>query len=137
MASFHLQPTEAASYSSSTGTPASAQYTPDSGASDNENASLSSNRPPAGSLKLQTDFRAEADYISDDEGQDEGYDSYDDQEAKPKRAAAATKYTATEEKQVVKKFDRKLVPFLALLYLLSFLDRSSKSVYCLRTYIKS
>ncbi|RHZ47169.1 putative MFS transporter [Aspergillus thermomutatus] len=125
MASFHLQPTEAASYSSSTGTPCSAQYTPVSGASDNENASSSSNRPPAGSLRLQTEFRAEADCISDDEGQDEGYDSFDDREAKPKRAGVATKYTTTEEKEVVKKFDRKLVPFLALLYLLSFLDRSN------------
>ncbi|GAQ06210.1 hypothetical protein ALT_3531 [Aspergillus lentulus] len=125
MASYHLQPTEAASYGSSTGTPVSAQYTPDSGASDNENASSSFKRPPSGSLRLQTDFRAEADYISDDEGQDEGYDSYDDQEAKPKRAVVGTKYTAAEEMQVVKKFDRKLVPFLALLYLLSFLDRSN------------
>jgi hypothetical protein len=131
MASFHLQPTEAASNSSSTGTPASAQYTPDSGASDNENATSSSNRPPAGSLRVQTEFPAEVDYISDDEGQDEGYDSYDDQKTKPKGAVAATKYTTAEEKQVVKKFDRKLVPFLALLYLLSFLDRSSESVFCL------
>src|SRR5437773_7740620 len=34
-------------------------------------------------------------------------------------------YTPDEERAVVKKFDRKLVPFLALLYMLSFLDRSS------------
>lgn len=34
-------------------------------------------------------------------------------------------YTAEEERAVVKKFDRRLVLFVALLYMLSFLDRSS------------
>ena len=34
-------------------------------------------------------------------------------------------YTPDEEKAVVKKFDRRLVLFVALLYMLSFLDRSS------------
>jgi hypothetical protein len=36
-------------------------------------------------------------------------------------------YTPDEERAVVKKFDRKLVLFVALLYMLSFLDRSSSS----------
>ena len=36
-------------------------------------------------------------------------------------------YTAEEEKNVVRKFDRKLVVFVAILYLLAFLDRSSTS----------
>lgn len=35
-------------------------------------------------------------------------------------------YTPDEERAVVSKFDRKLVLFVALLYMLSFLDRSSK-----------
>jgi hypothetical protein len=34
-------------------------------------------------------------------------------------------YTPDEEKAVVRKFDRRLVVFVALLYMLSFLDRSS------------
>jgi hypothetical protein len=34
-------------------------------------------------------------------------------------------YTSDEERAVVRKFDRKLVLFVALLYMLSFLDRSS------------
>lgn len=38
-------------------------------------------------------------------------------------------YTQEEEDVVVKKFDRRLVLFLAFLYLLSFLDRSSKHVH--------
>lgn len=36
-------------------------------------------------------------------------------------------YTTEEERAVVRKFDRKLVVFVALLYMLSFLDRSSKN----------
>ena len=36
------------------------------------------------------------------------------------------KYTRAEEEAVVKKFDKKLVLFLAVLYLVSFLDRSSE-----------
>ena len=38
-----------------------------------------------------------------------------------------TLYTPDEEKAVIKKFDRRLVLFVALLYMLSFLDRSSMS----------
>jgi hypothetical protein len=36
-------------------------------------------------------------------------------------------YTAEEEQAVVRKLDRRLVLFVALLYMLSFLDRSSSS----------
>ena len=38
-------------------------------------------------------------------------------------------YTPDEERVVVKKFDRNLVVFVACLYMLSFLDRSSMVVY--------
>lgn len=48
---------------------------------------------------------------------------------KLKRATTFSKdYTEDEERAVVRKFDRKLVLFLAFLYLLSFLDRSSRSI---------
>lgn len=36
-------------------------------------------------------------------------------------------YTPDEERAVIKKFDRRLVSFVSLLYMLSFLDRSSES----------
>lgn len=36
-------------------------------------------------------------------------------------------YTPDEERAVIRKFDRRLVLFVALLYMLSFLDRSSRS----------
>lgn len=38
-------------------------------------------------------------------------------------------YTAEEERAVVDKFDRRLVLFVAFLYMLSFLDRSSPSYF--------
>jgi len=44
-------------------------------------------------------------------------------------AASFTLYTPDEERAVVRKFDRKLVVFVALLYMLSFLDRSSKKPF--------
>lgn len=46
------------------------------------------------------------------------------------------RYTPDEERAVVKKFDRKLVLFVALLYMLSFLDRSSElCCFCLFFFI--
>ena len=38
-------------------------------------------------------------------------------------------YTPDEEQSVIAKFDRRLVLFIALLYMLSFLDRSSRFKY--------
>lgn len=49
----------------------------------------------------------------------------------PRSTASQRKYTVEEEKIVRKKLDRYLVLFLAFLYLLSFLDRSS-NCYALR-----
>ena len=82
---------------------------------------------------MQTDFgdtgndtEAEGGY-SDYDGGHNGYES--GQDFRPKEASRARslpEYTIAEEREVVKKLDRKLVPFLALCYLLSFLDRSSK-----------
>lgn len=48
-------------------------------------------------------------------------------ESKDRPVRSASYYTLDEEAEIVKAFDRRLVPFLALLYLLSFLDRSSMS----------
>ena len=50
-----------------------------------------------------------------------------------RRASASTVqsfmlYTPDEERSVVKKFDRRLVLFIAALYMLSFLDRSSMPI---------
>ena len=57
-------------------------------------------------------------------------DSYDDEEGPRFTSRASVQsyelYTPDEDKAVLKKLDRKLVGFMALLYCLSFLDRSSK-----------
>lgn len=72
----------------------------------------------------------------EDEDVTDGDDEYDGEPGggykppRPRRRRAASVasfqlYTPDEEKAVVRKFDRKLVLFVALLYMLSFLDRSS------------
>lgn len=79
-----------------------------------------------GNLRLQTDFGDDAETtepISGDE--DNRFDSDEDVEGKAGQVGDGPKYTPEEEKEVVSVFDRRLVPFLALLYLLAFLDRSS------------
>lgn len=64
--------------------------------------------------------------LSDDS--DEGYDS--ERIFKPPVRTStrghSREYSPEEEREVIKRFDRRLVPFLALLYMLSFLDRSSE-----------
>lgn len=62
---------------------------------------------------------------SDDESKEEGF------HLRSRRGSDATDqtfmlYTPDEEQSVIRKFDRRLVLFLALLYMLSFLDRSSR-----------
>ena len=100
---------------------------------DDEPSRSTPKRPAIGNLRVQTDFgdtgndtEAEGGY-SDYDGGHNGYES--GQDFRPKEASRARslpEYTIAEEREVVKKLDRKLVPFLALCYLLSFLDRSSK-----------
>jgi hypothetical protein len=46
--------------------------------------------------------------------------------AEQDEAEDSSNYTAEEQRAVMRKLDRHLVLFLALLYLLAFLDRSSK-----------
>jgi hypothetical protein len=48
-----------------------------------------------------------------------------DRTGSPSTVASFQLYTPDEENSVRRKFDRKLVVFVALLYMLSFLDRSS------------
>lgn len=84
----------------------------------------------AGQLKLQTDFGDSVEVGGPVEEGDEGIGYESGEELEGKRARTrAPKYTLDEEREVVRSFDRRLVPFLALLYLLSFLDRSSKLSY--------
>jgi len=78
---------------------------------------------PSGSTAQERDFDLDfEDWES--EGEKDG------KFRKTRRASASTVqsfmlYTPDEERTVIKKFDRRLVLFVALLYMLSFLDRSS------------
>ena len=93
------------------------------------------------------DFKTDKRY-DDDEARDDGSGGYDadyvqgedghETERSRARAASASStvasfqlYTPDEEAAVVRKFDRRLVTFLALLYMLSFLDRSSECPFTL------
>jgi hypothetical protein len=69
-------------------------------------------------------------YSRDGSDGDESEDEKHEAQARGRRLSDSTVqsfqlYTPDEERAVVRKFDRRLVPFLALLYMLSFLDRSS------------
>jgi sugar phosphate permease len=78
----------------------------------------------------QSSYRARHSHEKDTEDAgSESLDSEDEDIREPyplKRVSAMSKeYTDSEEKAVLRKFDRRLVIFIALLYMLSFLDRSN------------
>lgn len=109
------------------------QYAPIADRADDGEPSHSNiRRPGIGPLKLQTDFESENGDTDERERSGVGYsDEDDDHKDEPRRTKPTLPaYTIADEREVVRKFDRNLVPFLALLYLLSFLDRSSKSSPC-------
>jgi hypothetical protein len=120
MASFW--PPGPGSVESSGSSSTNAQYTP---VSDRSLDDGHSSRNHTGPLRVKTDFGTVQDQFSDDDAAEYNYND----EARPKfHRPKVPKYTEAEEQQIVKKLDRRLVPFLALLYLLSFLDRSSMCV---------
>lgn len=125
MGSLHLPPAGAGNTSPSDSGSSIPQYTPSSNASEEGSPASRPMRSPAGPLRLQTNFEdAETgDPVSDID--DNAYESGEELEGKDRRTTSTPKYTVEEEKEVVRIFDRRLVPFLALLYLLAFLDRSS------------
>lgn len=122
--------------------PSDSQLTPQSGDSNNDGSSSSRPQPGSPSYpRLQTELDHKIDVEADDESRefrperdhsadydDEGYDSERSVKPRPVRRSkgVGAQYTAEEERDVVKRLDKRLVLFLALLYLLSFLDRSSK-----------
>jgi hypothetical protein len=147
MGSLHIPPPAAGNARSddSASSSSNSRYTPvsnDPEEQEQEEYDYSASRlgkAPMGNLRLQTDFEEDAETgepVSEDE--DNRYDSDEDIEGKTGRAVDGPKYTPDEEKEVVSVFDRRLVPFLALLYLLAFLDRSSMfalDLWCLMIYI--
>jgi hypothetical protein len=122
-----LHPSGAGNTSSTSSETSNPRFTPVSYGSDDGSAAAGPAKPSMGPLRVQTNFGDHQDVgdpLSDYENDGE-YNSREDLEGKPPRAGSSLRYTPEEESEVVRIFDRRLVPFLALLYLLSFLDRSS------------
>lgn len=80
--------------------------------------------------------------VGDDEDEEEEEDEDDREKYGRRRRGTSIStvqsfqlYTPDEERAVVRKFDRRLVLFVALLYMLSFLDRSSEVInpFCSRS----
>lgn len=80
------------------------------------------------------DADATAGFKSDDEGDDDERARRSGRRGSSSSVGSFHLYTPDEERAVVRKLDRRLVLFMALLYMLSFLDRSSMhSILTLRT----
>ena len=116
-----MPPDQLSPHSSST---SNARLTPDS---DSDDSDLEIGELGE-SIKLQRrvkdkEKRGELDEDSEDDGV--GYRDSGRRRASVSTVQSYQLYTPDEERAVVRKFDRKLVFFVALLYMLSFLDRSS------------
>ncbi|TVY32870.1 putative transporter [Lachnellula subtilissima] len=111
-------PTQELSPDSSSRSPSNTQLTPDTDSDDSD-------------LELSERSREVWDAEGGDDDDDVGEEGeYGDNSGRRRRASVSTVqsyqlYTPDEERAVVRKFDRKLVLFVALLYMLSFLDRSN------------
>lgn len=104
----------------------------DEGNSDHD--SLPSLHSPHDSIELQK-IRTSADQpflpASDGDSDSESEEESDKEHARPitRIGSSSKSFTEEEERAVIRKFDRRLAMFLALLYLLSFFDRSSKMLH--------
>ncbi|KAF7523928.1 hypothetical protein PCG10_006232 [Penicillium crustosum] len=129
MADLHPSGAGNNAFSTSSSTSSNPQFTPVSYGSDEDNPVPGPAKSPTGPLRLQTNFDDHQDVgdpLSDFENNG-NYNTSEELEGKLPRSGAGPRYTSEEESEVVRRFDRRLVPFLALLYLLSFLDRSTTS----------
>ena len=81
-------------------------------------------RRPNGSKHLRSTFGLEL---------EDAHSDSDEEERSPRASVSTLQsfmlYTPDEETSVIRKFDCRLVLFVALLYMLSFLDRSSMFLY--------
>lgn len=124
MAGLHPSPGHPSSTSSNTSS--NPRFTPVSYGSEEENPEAGPAKSPILPLRLETNFKDHQDVGDPLDINENAYDECEELEGKLPNVASALRFTSEEESEVVKRFDRRLVPFLALLYLLSFLDRSSE-----------
>lgn len=100
--------------------------TPDSSSSSNSSSSSSSSRrqySPAAHEKGGDKSRSNYENMEEEDDVELRY--LGRQRGRSTRHRRRLAYTAEEERAVVRKFDRRLVLFVALLYMMSFLDRSN------------
>lgn len=69
-------------------------------------------------------------FASDEDEDDDGEDGEDDSDFDKGDSSLIGDFQPGEEKVLLRKLDWRVVGVVALLYLLSFLDRSSKSLLC-------
>ncbi|KAJ5770435.1 uncharacterized protein N7511_002486 [Penicillium nucicola] len=120
-----LHPSAVGASSDSSSTSSNPRFTPVSYDQDSDSPAPGQAKSSIGPLRVETHFddhRDVGDPLSDFENE---YNTSDELEGKFRQGGSAPRHTSEEESEVVKRFDRRLVPFLALLYLLSFLDRSN------------
>lgn len=114
-------------------TPAPTQVTPESDADDSDVESVSALRGGGDAAELHK-IRNSSEKHTYRRGRDlEESSSEEDSEkedvGRVRRVGSRSKeYTDEEEKAIVRKLDIRLTLFIALLYMLSFLDRSSKKL---------
>ncbi|KAJ6005665.1 hypothetical protein N7451_003609 [Penicillium sp. IBT 35674x] len=126
---FHPPPSAAGNASSSdSSTSSNPRYTPVSKGSEDDEYFVSGSRSkqsPVGPLRLQTDFGGTEGAVGGPVSDIEDGDGFATRAELKGKRTRGPKWTLEEEREVVRIFDKRLVPFLALLYLLAFLDRSN------------
>jgi hypothetical protein len=121
------------SSSSQRETPAPTQATPESDADDSDAESVSALRGGGDTAELRK-IRNSSEKHTSRRGRDQEESSSEDdsekEDVRPVRrvGSRSKEYTDEEEKAIVRKLDIRLTLFIALLYMLSFLDRSSKKL---------
>jgi hypothetical protein len=113
-------------------TPAPTQTTPESDADDSDVESVSALREGGHNFELRKIRNSSEKGSHNGSFDQEEASSEDDSEKEDLRPARrvgsrSKEYTHEEEQAIVRKFDRRLTLFIALLYMLSFLDRSSQT----------
>ena len=122
-------------FSSASRTPAPTQATPESGVDDSDVESMVELRSGGHSLelpelrKLRNSSEKRSQHKDEDHEDPFSDDDSEKEHIRPVRrvGSRSKEYSDEEEKVIVRKFDRRLTSFIALLYMLSFLDRSSQT----------
>lgn len=138
----HLDAPTNNTFSTNATIPAPTQATPESAGRGSDPGSASSFRRDDDSFELRKTRKSDDGHF-DREGYNPEDSSSEDEWEKEhigpmRRVGTESKdFTDEEERVIIKKFDRKLVLFMALLYMLSFLDRSSRTPLSVRLVMSS